>query len=86
MVFEILKIGHFDDEVMEVAAHYYTISPDLYSRFYIELNIALNKLEENPFAYFNLKLKPFRRIVLRSFPFAIIFRVEECIGIISTKR
>lgn len=39
MAFEILKINHFDEEVMEVAAHYHAISPDLYSRFYIESKI-----------------------------------------------
>jgi hypothetical protein len=77
MRFKILKINFFDDEVLEVSSYYFSISPNISRRFDAEINNALDKLEENPFAYFNLNIYPYRRIVLRSFPFAIIYRIED---------
>jgi plasmid stabilization system protein ParE len=76
MNFEILKLNYFDDEVLAVSADYFAISPNISKRFDKEINYALDKLVENPLAYFNIDIKPYRRIVVRSFPFAIIYRVE----------
>jgi hypothetical protein len=77
MSFKILKLNYFDDEVLAISTNYFIVSPSISRRFDSEVNNALDKLEENPLAYFNLEIKPYRRIVLRTFPFAIIYRVEE---------
>jgi hypothetical protein len=61
---------------LAVSANYFAVSPNISKRFDKELNNALDKLEENPLAYFNIDIKPYKRIVVRSFPFAIIYRVE----------
>ena len=64
------------DDVAEALDYYDTISESLALRFEKELNEAFDKLEQQPYYYFNIN-NIYRRIVLPSFPYMVVYRIAE---------
>ena len=76
MGFKLLKYAVVDDEIVNAVAYYDSISPVLGLRFETNIFIALDELEINPENYFNLDDKKHRRIIITSFPYALIYCIE----------
>lgn len=74
---KLIKYSSVDDEIVAVSAYYFYISPEISFKFDFEVNRALDKLEENPFAFFNISIRPYRRIVIKGFPYALIYRIMD---------
>lgn len=68
---EIIKV-----DVAEVLDYYDAISEKLALRFEEELNAAFDKLEQKPYNYFKIQ-NNYRRIVLPSFPYMIVYKIVE---------
>ncbi len=68
---EIIKV-----DVAEALDYYDAISEKLALRFEEELNTTFDKLEQKPYNYFKLQ-NNYRRIVLPSFPYMIVYRIVE---------
>lgn len=74
---KLIKYSSVDDEIVAVSAYYFYISHEICLKFEYEVNRALDKLEENPSAFFNISIKPYRRIVIKGFPYALIYRIMD---------
>ena len=76
MLYTLSKAEIIKQDVAEALDYYDTISATLSLRFEEELNTAFDSLEKQPYNYFRLQ-KNYRRIVLPSFPYMIVYRIEE---------
>jgi hypothetical protein len=74
---KLIKYSLVDDEIVAVSAYYFSISPEISLKFEFEINRALDKLEENLFAFLNISIKPYRRIVIKGFPYALVSRLMD---------
>ena len=63
-------------DIEEALSYYDTISVELGERFESELILALSKIENHPYHYFNLD-QNIRRINLQSFPYKLVYVINE---------
>ncbi len=76
MDYQMIKAEVIKYDVIEALDYYDSVSSTLGIRFENELNIAFDNLEKHPHHYFNLK-KDYRRIPLKSFPYMVVYRIEQ---------
>ncbi|MDI9365788.1 MAG: type II toxin-antitoxin system RelE/ParE family toxin [Flavobacterium sp.] len=76
MPYTLSKAAIIKEDVAEALDYYDAISESLAFRFEKELNEAFDKLEQQPYSYFKINGK-YRRIVLPSFPYMVVYRIEE---------
>lgn len=76
MPYTLSKAAIIKEDVAEALDYYDAISESLALRFEKELNEAFDKLEQQPYYYFKINGK-YRRIVLPSFPYMVVYRIEE---------
>ncbi len=69
-------------DIIEGVYYYQKISEELAERFYNEIFQSLEEIKKNP-AYFTYYQKPFRRLVLKHFPYLIIFKIYGEVVIIT---
>jgi plasmid stabilization system protein ParE len=77
MGYKLLKYAIVDDEIIHAIAYYESIAPSLGLRFEENVEKALDELETNPEYFFNLEDKKHRRIVIKGFPYAFIYSIEN---------
>ena len=82
MGYKILKYAVVDDEIVNAVIYYESVSPVLGLKFETNVDNALDELETNPENYFNLNDNKHRRIVIKGFPYAFIYCIEETTVII----
>jgi toxin ParE1/3/4 len=76
MPYTLSKAAIIKEDVVEALDYYDAISESLALRFEKELNEAFDKLEQQPYYYFKINAK-YRRIVLPSFPYMVVYRIVE---------
>ncbi len=71
----------YSDESIEdlsaIASHYEEISTLLKERLRDSVMRAETDLLRNPFAFSKVRFKDFRRILLKKYPYKMIYRIEE---------
>jgi plasmid stabilization system protein ParE len=65
------------EDLSAIAKHYEEISALLKERLREAVLKAETDLLRNPFAFSKVSFKDFRRIILKKFPYKIIYRVED---------
>ena len=82
MSFKILIYEVVDEEILNAVNYYDSISPALGLTFEKNTEKALDELEINPENYFNLDDKKHRRIIIKKFPYALIYCIEKDVVIV----
>jgi hypothetical protein len=77
---EITEAAKFD--ILDGVYYYQNISKSLADRFYFEVVTSLNAIQKNP-TYFSYYNKPFRRLLLKHFPYLVIYKIYDDIVIIT---
>ena len=75
MSYELIVRNRAEKEFEKVMYEYKLISKDVSSRFFIELENALNRITKNPKA-FQIRYKNMRMIHLPTFPFSLHFKIN----------
>ncbi len=81
MKFEVLIEPRAIIDINTIAAYYEEQQINLGFRFTEELESVLSTLELNP--YFQIRYTKYRFLPLKKFPFIIVFKVNEKVGIVS---
>ena len=76
MPYTLSKAIVIKEDVAEALDYYDAISESLALRFEKELKEAFDKIEQQPYCYFKISSQ-YRRIVLPSFPYMIVYRIVE---------
>lgn len=61
-------------DIVDGVYYYQKISESLAERFYFEITHSLQAIKKNP-TYFSYYNEPFRKLVLKHFPYLIIYKV-----------
>ena len=80
MLFQSYTIRYSDESIEDLLAislHYEEISVLLKVRFKDAILKAETDLLRNPFAFSKVSFKDFRRIILKKFPYKVIYRIEK---------
>jgi toxin ParE1/3/4 len=71
----------YSDESIEdlsaIASHYEKINDLLKERLRVSVMMAETDLLRNPFSFSKVRFKDFRRILLKKFPYKMIYRIEN---------
>lgn len=70
-----IRIEYFE-KLSEIFEYYRSINEDLAIRFYHEADAALLRIEENPQS-FQIQTKNYRQILLKNFPYQIIYELTD---------
>ncbi len=69
-------------DIVDGVYYYQKKSEPLAERFYFELTYSMEAIKKNP-TYFSYYNEPFRRLVLKHFPYLIIYKIYNDVVIIS---
>lgn len=68
--------GEYWEKLSEVFEYYSSINESLGVRFYRETDYALQQIIENP-EIFQIRYKNYRQVLVRDFPYQIIYEIME---------
>ena len=69
-------------DIIDAVYYYQNISESLAERFYAEVIDSLEAIKKHP-AYFSYYNEPFRRLLLKHFPYLVIYKIYNDIIIIT---
>ena len=76
MVFEVELLPRAELETIDAISWYESRRKGLGQEFLLSLNFEIQRISNNPFQ-FPVSRNPFRKVIVRNFPFLIIYRVTE---------
>ena len=76
MAFKLSLIAEAESEYIEAVSWYKGQSLELADRFLGELADALEALENQP-TFYGFYVKPYRRVLLKSLPYKIVFEIDD---------
>lgn len=75
--YSILYTNHFEADLSAALKWYDEISLDIGDKFQIAFYTAEGRLLQNPLAFSFLKGTKYRRIILKNFPFKMIYNIDS---------
>ncbi len=69
--------GELIEDLSAIASHYKKINVSLKTRLEDSVVATETDLLRNPFAFSKVRFKDFRRILLKKFPYKMIYRIEN---------
>ena len=76
MAFELYLLAEAENEYIEAVEWYKEQSLEVADRFLVELADALEALENHP-EFYGFYVKSYRRILLKSFPYKIVYEIDR---------
>ena len=76
MAFEVKLFPRAELEIIDAVSWYESRRKGLGEEFLVSLNSEMQRISENPFR-FQVSRKPFRKVIVRNFPFLTIYRVAK---------
>lgn len=74
--YSLFYTNHFGEDFNRALAWYDVISPDIGDKFQIAFYNAEQRLLQNPSAFSFLKGTKYKRILFKSFPFKMVYKIE----------
>lgn len=67
----------FEDDFKKILVWYDSLSADLGDKFLVAFDNTEKRLLQNPLAYSFLKGTKYRRVLIKNFPFKMIYKIED---------